>query len=924
MNKKTIIKIIRFLAVFFGSLVALALLGLLFWEKVRLWFETPGFLGCDTPLFIHFVYYYMKNPGFPVNAWDYLFHSGTARVLDGGFWLHLYLIRPLVNFLGYYKAIKIYPIASLALLVVFCYLLFFQLSGSILLSLGLAASVVASKGLYIPLLDSGVVLSFISQVFLPAQLYFSVRYVQKRKKRDLIFTGLMAALGFYTHGLMTGFFSFLPTFIFLLLATDKLRQLVTKKSIKQAFLFALTALSVGALAFWPFILMGLQGGVTRYPWLTGIDKRPDSFKGIWEFSDNGVVWASIFGCLISLVFWVLNKKKPQKVLKPLLILELLFLFWFFTYTYTGNRLQGVFFPARIFWIYPIITGALAACLLAPLSDISSSKTWHSIIKFFSFGLIKLALALLISISVVPLFADYRILLSRLTEFQWPEFDLLARPKKDLAPLLELVDPEDINWKVFVHDGTVTMLWIRVADLPHVGGYFNIWTRWTRIWEGWFYGVVAKPNWDSQEIPRDMAEKQALFFIDWYGVRYLAGWSKGDEEWQKEFRLADRFYQDKDYVLRKTSNDSLDAFEIAPEYTSGVVEPVKSPAIGFVGPEKSYITFIQDLAMLNLNTSQLIPIRLADSIEGIKSKQLDLIDGLVIYDFRKKNSLLYNQGWNKIAQFVNRGGRVWIESGGNSTERENKLLPEAFPIKSSKYGDLGREWQPKGPIVRQFDFSTLEKLEYRGDPWHLSYTTEEAVKEGATVLLKQNDKPVAVEKKSHQGLVLWTGLNLFYRPMEYSENGITEAGLIKIFLGRLLEGLPKGKVETGFKREKPELYTVEGQGFSGIVFKQNNLPGWKAKAFYADKKKSLSILPAGPELMYIALPKEAIDQPVKVKIYYQGDPFHWLCFFITVIACLVVLDQIFGGHLLKLLRLKRFRYKPAKSRFTKIKTWWERE
>jgi hypothetical protein len=32
--------------------------------------------------------------------------------------------------------------------------------------------------------------------------------------------------------------------------------------------------------------------------------------------------------------------------------------------------------------------------------------------------------------------------------------------------------------------------------------------------------LNKINWETQEIPRDMAKQQSLFFIDWYATKYF--------------------------------------------------------------------------------------------------------------------------------------------------------------------------------------------------------------------------------------------------------------------------------------------------------------------------------------------------------------------------------------------------------------------
>ncbi|HUS60086.1 MAG TPA: hypothetical protein VMX76_01745 [Nevskiaceae bacterium] len=900
------------------TLAALAVLGLVFWTQVKHWLYDLRFIGNDTPQFIHYVFYYLKNPHFPVNAWDYFWHNGVPRIVDLA-WLHHSLSAFLAKTIGVYKAVKIYPMISFGLGILFVYLLFYELSKSILLSLGLAISFVLSEGYYIALFSGGVVLSAISQMFLPAQLYFLVRFAKKGNYRNLLFGSLMSVLGLASHGLMMMFFGFIPAFFFVLFSNRETNSLVSKKTVFNAAVFAIATLTVGAFVVWPFLLQASQGGSTTTFW-GGLAYDPDNFKNMSRFSNSGVAYGYVAAVIVAFAFW-LFKRKPDRIVRPASILLLGYLLWMLSYTVGGNPVYSVLFPGRIFWVWPLFLGCLASVLLLPLSKYEAPKLGLRAVKFFGFGLVKLVIFLVIIISPVCYFGNRDNFLNQIKRPQiWETFDIAERYREGQKDLLELVNPKRANVRLWSHDTNLNMRWITISDMPLSEGYAHIWTYYSRLWEGWFYGVMSYSNWESQEIPREMAKQQALFFLDWYGVKYMAAIKDGGE-WE----VASHFYQDSPYIEKsKVYKSGRSVFVVSPEYTSPVVAPVATPVVGFVGDDEAYMTFFKDIAMLKLDTSYLIPVKIANSISRISSRDLALVDGLVIYDF-KKTGVFYSRGWDKVLNFVRNGGKVWIEGGGNSGERENPQLPAVFPITASQYGPLDKNWQPGGKLANKIDFSSLEPLVYRETPWQISYAPKKAVKSGAKTLLTQKGYPVAVEQEVGKGKVLWTGVNFWYRPEEYRKNGMEEVKLVKLFLESLMGELSPKQAQAQVERKAPEHIKVTGQEFSGVVFKETNWGGWRATVEAGGKRKGVPIFTAGPEVMYIPIPKDMREGNIKVLINYQGSAFYWLCFVVSLASFLVVvLYLIFGDLVLRRLVPKKItRYYPKKIK-SKISSWWESE
>lgn len=913
-------KIIKFLFLLILTAVALAVLGVVFWTQVKEWVYVDGFIGNDTPQFIHYVYYHFKHPGFPVNSWDYLWHNGVPRAIDTSY-IHFFFTRPLVEALGFYQAIKAFPLISLAIFVLFTYLIFYELSRSVLLALGMAISLVLGRGLYEALFSGGVVMSAISQAWFPIQFYFLARFHRRGTYRNLLLAGVSSALGFYFHGMLMMFMGFIPSFVFVLFSTRKGEPLISKRSIKNSFLFSLIALTVGALGSWPYLLQGFQGGsfsvLIPGP---GPRTKVETFGPLLEFIDKGIPVALIIGIGVLLISLIIGKKKRLlRAAFPFVALIFYALFWFITYNYGLHPQAGIIFPARFYWMWPLSLGALAAVFLSPLSSYKPRKKISGKLAQWLFSnLAKVVIFLVIVFSLLSILLNKHLAKEMIKVEPLETQDLAENYRNLLQNVLSKIDQEDIDWRIWSHEQSFNMKWILVSDVPLSGGYAHIYTRRSRLWEGWSYAVMSRPNYESQEIPRDMAEQQALFFLDWYGIKYI-NFVPGGGEWD----IAPYLYQNGDYLDVLASDPDKGFLKLKPGLTSEIVSSVNVPVIGFVGNDEGYMTFLKNLAMLNLNTSHVIPLRLAQSPAKLTKSMLANVDGLVLYNF-KAGGIFYSRGWNGIFNFVEQGGKVWIEGGGNSSEREKQNLPRVFPITASQYGSLGKDWQPGGEYADKINFSSLEPLVYRDTAWQVSYAPSGSVKPGAKVLLTQKGNPVAVEQAIGKGKVIWTGANFWYRPEEYRQNGLKEIVFVELFLNELMGKLSPKRLEAQVERRDPEHIQVRGQGFSGVVFKETNWPGWNAAVENGSQRKKVPVFAAGPELMYIPVPKEMREGMIEVSINYQGDPFNWLSFFISLTSFLaVVLYLIFGGRLFRRFLPKKITEHPRGIRM-KVSSWWESE
>ncbi|GAI22157.1 unnamed protein product, partial [marine sediment metagenome] len=259
------------------------------------------------------------------------------------------------------------------------------------------------------------------------------------------------------------------------------------------------------------------------------------------------------------------------------------------------------------------------------------------------------------------------------------------------------------------------------------GYFHFYTKYSADWFSWLLATLSASTLESKTIPQDMAEKQSLFLIDWYGIKYLVPYPEA------EFDLAPRFWQENEYILSKNAETPPAVLIMKSKFTSGIVEAVNLPLVGFVGNDEGYDTFLRALAMLNLNTHYLIPLRLTPSIDKLSKTDLDEIDLLVLYNFEGEKE----GSWRKIADYVKKGGYLFIETGGKPSLREGEELPELFPYDQLKFGSLGKDWQVvQAEELASINFAALEPLVFQNEPWKVSYVPEAGLaRKGSKVLLR---------------------------------------------------------------------------------------------------------------------------------------------------------------------------------------------
>lgn len=909
--KRFFIKIISL----FLHLGVIAVLAWFFWPFINRAIHVPKLTGSDAEQFIFLASYFQRFLSWPPVGWDHLMYEGIPRVLDSAF-SHYYLIQPLVAELGLSLATKVYPLILLGLFFLFSYLVFFSLSRNHFIAFVLTAGLIASKSVYLQIYEFGVVLSSSAQMVFPLILFLLILFGQTASPRYLFLAALALAFQFYSHGAMALVFGFTSAIIFLFFCQFEKEKFLSWEKIRRLLSFTLITLTAGALAIFPQIFDSFKGGTyAKFP-KTQVVAQPQIFQLLLENTNPALLVGLVLAVLTTILFF--KKQRSNRLVLPLLAL-LAYLLIFHTTTVFGiNPIGDLLFPGRTFWYFSFILAAIAAVLFSPLALKQKGFWWRFLGGVLASGVIGWFVLInpLEMDRILPLVKS-EILPSKAERDE----KLLSFYKTSLVGVWDKVDHQNENVRVWLH-ALPKIYWSIISPVPQAEGYFHYYTDYSTEWHAWFFATLAEETVDNKTIPQNMAEKQALFLIDWYGVKYLLPFPG------PEFNLAPRFWQKNEYILEKSAQAPPAVLTLRPEFTSGIVEAVDVPLVGFVGSSEGYDAFLRDLGMLDLNTHYLIPLRLTSSINKLSQADLEKIDLLVLYNFKGGGG-----GWGKIADFVKKGGNLFIETGGNPSLREGTNLPEVLPAKQLEFGSLGKDWQIEtSGELSIINFDQLEPLIYKGEPWKVSYVPDLGfVRKGSKVLISQAGKPVVVEHQLGQGKIVWSGLNTWYRPWEFKENGMIEVQLLETLLKKLLPTSYRPEIDVAISREKPEKIVVEGSNFTGVVFKDNHLPGWRASVGWQVedgqwKEKKLPIYSAGPDLMFVSLPKDLKDKPIKVFFSYKGPWTYWLLFFISILSFVLVIGEIITNGffsrklrdfgLLKVFDPERF--------FKKIGSWWDKD
>jgi hypothetical protein len=308
------------------------------------------------------------------------------------------------------------------------------------------------------------------------------------------------------------------------------------------------------------------------------------------------------------------------------------------------------------------------------------------------------------------------------------------------------------------------------------------------------------------------------------------------------------------------------------------------------------------------------------IDGFNKEQLKHFDAIILYNYD-----YYNKGnaYKLLTEYVQDGGKLFIDTGGEIADADSTGLPDLFPIKTSQRKEMQTEWNLNphdSPLTQDISFTDFGPPVFNGKPWKFSYPISSGdISTDAKVILENQGNPIVAEKSLGNGKVIWSGMNLPYHFNQYHVQ--EEAKFFKNILQELVGVSEHPIVPVLAKWKSPERIDINWNSqVKGILVKEENY-GWSASSATngLGSLKTYSAGPTYPGFIYVPVNPVQSDS-YQMTVTYTGKVIYWVQSAVTILAVLILLELIiFDGKIIG---------KPTKVLTHKgkkiIHSWWEKE
>lgn len=890
----------------------------------------------------------------PYMGWGYAWFSGWP-LLSSYPILNYYLILPFTLFFSLIDAIKVWMLVSLALYFTGLYAVFYVLSRNIVLSIILSIAGIYSVGVYGTLMWGGSLPSHATQAFFPWVLFFVIIYLRSHKKIYLFISSLIGGLAILSHPQVVIAYIY-PSSVLLFLFSIGTMKFFTR--IKSMFVFLAASFLIG----FP-LLYSSMGGSLQALFITDINKVASSTVAVPSGKDAETAMAiadfhkaqpyriyidtntTFFIFLaISVVLFILSlifKNRLQRIgsILPFLIIAIFSTAYVWMFAYGFSIYHGGWY--RLFWAVPLWLGMLVAASWGAWQGVMNGFVKNKFI-YFTIYFVTSVVIIIGGLAAIHQFSSGiydKIILRSATSSAYPNILNLytsdqerEKLKKTLIP--SWMDGEDKQYRMYAGDQTINIWWSSLYTMPLARGYFD--PPVSAQNKGYFFLTDASLSQSTRgggedqlvgefHYPPDAALSNTLYFVDWYSIKYIeSGPSMAAyTPLPKSFNNSTYIKQDERLDFNKekynTGDMSLHYYEVKDEYVSPILSATNAPTLGIIASDTGYEIIIRGLADMNMSSKLVIPIKLGQYIDRLKSSDFAAIDALIVYDYNYSNK---GNAYRLLSDYLKKGKKLFIDTGVEVKEATSAELPEIFPMNQSERKPLGKTWDfeaGESELMKDIDLSAFDPPVFNDEAWSIAYPLDKSdLREGSKILLENKGKVVMIDYDVGGGWVLWSGFNLPYHTIR-SHNS-EEIRFFKKIIEELLGRNSRTEASVyDAQFINPQKRQIVVQKSKGVLFKEQAYDGWHASV-NDRSEKIFKAGPAYPGFMYVKLPDNNSTQKSTITFSYTGSLNSWIVFVVASIFVILIIEEVF----LKGLILGRFYKSIFRKSYKHIKTWWSKE
>ena len=727
-------------------------------------------------------------------------------------------------------ALILFVFAAFSLMGIGAYGLMYEVTGNIATSFVGVLLLLTSPCLWSLHVDAGMQPRLMSLAFAPLSWLFLVRYAKRGTRRDLVITIVISAFSLSLH-MINGLVTLASTII--------ISIFLMGRGVEKALTAAKILVASILLAPLPFLAM-FYSPMPRLS-LTTYSEPTVELLGLPSTRD--LLYSSPVLGLSALLLLIVNRlseTKPrdgieQGILTSLSALSALIV----AFVSLGFFVHGGSYylwlpigPGEAIVFLPLCLSPLCAILLSRVYERVERKHIASTVLC---SLIIVSFMLQVSIYAQPTSALNNFLTQHSNGGFREVYEQLAIPRDETMRRVG----------IYGEDGWLGQTFNYYTKTPQTRDYFSqgiLYPDW--LW--WLYEGV----WNRSD---NYLEKN--FLLDWFAVR----WILVNEETSNPEVFLDR-PQLYNFTAKATTTPIYEfEYRAAPK----IVTAQTTPTMLVIG---EYQNVFRGLSHSGFDSRSIVPIHGGEYIDEYTSEELAMYDSIFLYNYRYRD---YEKAWNLLQEFVIKGGGLIVDTGVQySGEWNTSSLPSIFPIDRTVWFKGTGSWDiSSSENAFAVNFTSFSPATYDSNPWDISVSFNGSVRSWAEPILWSGGRPIVASGGYGAGRVVWLGMNL---PWHLRVYGNVEESR---FLSKIVDWTSNSSrgLETKFSAERvnPGRIVVRiDNSCEGVLLREFYFKDWHAHLEKDGKRIELKILKAGPDLMYVTIPKE-VEYPISVIFEYDA-------------------------------------------------------